>query len=578
MLMYRLAALNHILITHCVRPQHSMASCSEQRQANHAPPAARDMSSDVPAVQVTAAWRRGRVDAVVQSTDKNFMVPVGGAVVAAGRRRPGLIAAVNKARMHVTVLLLRSMLPSAHQPLTGQWRHRYHARCTWLALWLCSQPVWWNVPQAPATPRQAYPGRASMAPLLDVLMTLLHWGARGWAEALAAREGLHGYARNRLAAFAAAAGERVLHTPGNPISLALTLDTLAPAARGPCSHPPACEHRSDGRGGAGRGGGDGAGGEQGPARHVGQRLDAGTAAARPGEAGDLAAGSRSAAAGEQGRAQRGAQSGCGREGAGAGASASPDAGASGGTGAAAADAAMHELPSVSGSVVRDSPHHRASGAEGERLASGGEAPGGSSDGSTARATACGEFPGARAVPGGAEASSGRQGPPLGGALPEAGATGRACALSSVTTHGKGPRTAEHGASMASPGENPGDQLAPVALCATSDTSAGCKDGSEARPGPGPEPTTQPPPVAFLGSMLFKRCVSGTRVVPRGATATVAGRAFVGYGAHADAYPHDYLTFAAALGTTRADVDAFVGRLETCFAEFRARARPPAAGE
>ncbi len=172
--MYRLAALNHILITHCVRPQHSMASCSEQRQANHAPPAARDMSSDVPAVQVTAAWRRGRVDAVVQSTDKNFMVPVGGAVVAAGRRRPGLIAAVNKARMHVTVLLLRSMLPSAHQPLTGQWRHRYHARCTWLALWLCSQPVWWNVPQAPATPRQAYPGRASMAPLLDVLMTLLH--------------------------------------------------------------------------------------------------------------------------------------------------------------------------------------------------------------------------------------------------------------------------------------------------------------------------------------------------------------------------------------------------------------------
>ena len=47
---------------------------------------------------MTAAWRRGRVDAVVQSTDKNFMVPVGGAVVAAGRRRPGLVAAVNKVR------------------------------------------------------------------------------------------------------------------------------------------------------------------------------------------------------------------------------------------------------------------------------------------------------------------------------------------------------------------------------------------------------------------------------------------------------------------------------------------------
>ncbi len=28
---------------------------------------------------ITTAWRRGRVDAVIQSTDKNFMVPVGGA-------------------------------------------------------------------------------------------------------------------------------------------------------------------------------------------------------------------------------------------------------------------------------------------------------------------------------------------------------------------------------------------------------------------------------------------------------------------------------------------------------------------
>ncbi|KAK9831899.1 hypothetical protein WJX81_006837 [Elliptochloris bilobata] len=201
---------------------------------------------------VTAAWRRGRVDAVVQSTDKNFMVPVGGAVVAAGRRRPGLVAAVNK----------------------------------------------------------AYPGRASMAPLLDVLMTLLHWGAPGWAAALAAREQLFWYAQEALDAFATRHGERLLRTPGNPISLALTLDTL------------------------------------------------------------------------------------------------------------------------------------------------------------------------------------------------------------------------------------GSQV--------------------------------PPPVAFLGSMLFKRCVSGTRVVARGKAAVVAGHSFVGYGAHCDAYPHDYLTFAAALGTTRADVDAFVRRLEQCFAEFRAR--------
>ena len=34
------------------------------------------------------------------------------------------------------------------------------------------------VPQVRAV-NAAYPGRASMAPLLDLLMTLLHWGAAG---------------------------------------------------------------------------------------------------------------------------------------------------------------------------------------------------------------------------------------------------------------------------------------------------------------------------------------------------------------------------------------------------------------
>jgi aspartate aminotransferase-like enzyme len=35
---------------------------------------------------ITAAAAAGRVDAVVQSTDKNFMVPVGGAIVATAKR------------------------------------------------------------------------------------------------------------------------------------------------------------------------------------------------------------------------------------------------------------------------------------------------------------------------------------------------------------------------------------------------------------------------------------------------------------------------------------------------------------
>ena len=69
---------------------------------------------------ISAAGRRGRLDAFVQSTDKNFMVPVGGAIIAAPSSRPGLVEAVSK----------------------------------------------------------AYPGRAGMAPLLDLLITLLHWGAQ----------------------------------------------------------------------------------------------------------------------------------------------------------------------------------------------------------------------------------------------------------------------------------------------------------------------------------------------------------------------------------------------------------------
>ena len=37
----------------------------------------------------------------------------------------------------------------------------------------------------------------------------------------------------------------------------------------------------------------------------------------------------------------------------------------------------------------------------------------------------------------------------------------------------------------------------------------------------------------------------------------------GWGAHHPNYPHGYLTAAAALGITKADVETFVTRLEKC---------------
>ena len=40
---------------------------------------------------ITSACRKGRVDAIVQSSDKNFMVPVGGAVIAAPKKTAALL-------------------------------------------------------------------------------------------------------------------------------------------------------------------------------------------------------------------------------------------------------------------------------------------------------------------------------------------------------------------------------------------------------------------------------------------------------------------------------------------------------
>ena len=44
-------------------------------------------------------------------------------------------------------------------------------------------------------------------------------------------------------------------------------------------------------------------------------------------------------------------------------------------------------------------------------------------------------------------------------------------------------------------------------------------------------------------MLFSRCVSGTRVVPRFVTKNMGGQVFCGY------YPHAYMTAACAIGVS-----------------------------
>jgi O-phospho-L-seryl-tRNASec:L-selenocysteinyl-tRNA synthase len=72
----------------------------------------------------------------------------------------------------------------------------------------------------------------------------------------------------------------------------------------------------------------------------------------------------------------------------------------------------------------------------------------------------------------------------------------------------------------------------------------------------------------IGSMLFTRFVSGTRVVAPGKDSSVSGRKFTNFGAHSDVYPSAYLTAAAAVGMTTKDVDSFITRLEKVLAKLK----------
>ncbi|KAH7729097.1 CRE-SECS-1 protein [Aphelenchoides avenae] len=108
----------------------------------------------------------GRVDCFVQSTDKNFQVPVGGSIVASFKR-------------------------SGVDPIA-----------------------------------RIYPGRASAVPSRDVLLTLLHLGKDGIREILEQRQSNFVLLRTRMQQFARSIGERVLDVPQNLISIAVSLKTI----------------------------------------------------------------------------------------------------------------------------------------------------------------------------------------------------------------------------------------------------------------------------------------------------------------------------------------------------------------
>jgi len=77
-------------------------------------------------------------------------------------------------------------------------------------------------------------------------------------------------------------------------------------------------------------------------------------------------------------------------------------------------------------------------------------------------------------------------------------------------------------------------------------------------------------ISYFGSMLFTRCVSGTRVVPKGQVKSISGHEFVGFGSSTENYEHAYLTAACAIGLTNDEVDEFFLRLDKAFKDAYAK--------
>ncbi|CAG2062651.1 unnamed protein product, partial [Timema podura] len=106
---------------------------------------------------------KGRVDAFVQSTDKNFLVPVGGAIIAGFDK--GLVERISR----------------------------------------------------------MYPGRASSSPAMDVFITLLSLGMNGYKNLITQRKEMYTYLKEELTKIAFKYGERILETKNNPISIDVSL-------------------------------------------------------------------------------------------------------------------------------------------------------------------------------------------------------------------------------------------------------------------------------------------------------------------------------------------------------------------
>jgi O-phospho-L-seryl-tRNASec:L-selenocysteinyl-tRNA synthase len=74
-------------------------------------------------------------------------------------------------------------------------------------------------------------------------------------------------------------------------------------------------------------------------------------------------------------------------------------------------------------------------------------------------------------------------------------------------------------------------------------------------------------ITKFGSMLFTRCISGTRVVPTGEIKSISGHTFQGFGSSHENYPYSYMTAACAVGMGEDEMKEFFNRLEKSWKEY-----------
>lgn len=170
----KLGAHNIVCIistTSCFAPRgcddiEALAILSKKHNVPHVINNAYGLQSTFLTHQIEQAHRAGNIDLFIQSTDKNLLVPVGGAVVAGFNKK--LVDAVAK----------------------------------------------------------RYAGRASSSQTLDVFLTLLSLGKEGYMKLIQERKDMFIYLRQKLRHLSTRHNEKILITKRNPISIAMTLENF----------------------------------------------------------------------------------------------------------------------------------------------------------------------------------------------------------------------------------------------------------------------------------------------------------------------------------------------------------------